>query len=323
MCLLKKDFSFHRSACLVQTKYFSLQEQITSVQEKGNEYRIMSITNLSRSGTQTKTFRELLCSPSLVDGLQQESVPFAAVNIFLSITTFLGNSLILFALHKESSLHPPSKLLYRCLSTTDLLVGLVDQPLHVICWMSVVLTEAWSLCHYAGEAAYITGVALCGVSLLTMTAISVDRLLALLLGLRYKDIVTLKRIYIIVATVWVLCFVGSLSTILYQRITSFYGAGWTLIPLSLLFHSPRTQRFFALSDIFRHKYKIIFNNSRANQMHRTWRDTERQCTVHCGYSQHQSLLYTILYGGNCSLLQYNIFITLSHYKGNGNYPCLL
>ena len=193
----------------------------------------MSITNLSRSGTQTKTFRELLCSPSLVDGLQQESVSFAAVNIFLSITTFLGNSLILFALHKESSLHPPSKLLYRCLSTTDLLVGLVSQPLHVTYWMSG-FHEHWSLCYYAGEAAYITGVALCGVSLLTMTAISVDRLLALLLGLRYKDIVTLKRIYIIVATVWVLCFVGSLSTILDQRITSFYGAGWTLISLSLL-----------------------------------------------------------------------------------------
>ena len=193
----------------------------------------MSIKNLSRSGTQTKTFGELLCSPSLEGGLQQESVSFAAVNIFLSITTFLGNSLILFALHKESSLHPPSKLLYRCLSTTDLLVGLVAQPLHVTYWMSVV-HEHWSLCYYAGEAAYITGVALCGVSLLTMTAISVDRLLALLLGLRYKDIVTLKRIYIIVATVWVLCSVGSLSTILDQRITSFYGAGWTLIPLSLL-----------------------------------------------------------------------------------------
>ena len=88
----------------------------------------MSIKNLSKSGTQTKTYKELLCSPSLVGGLQQESVSFAAVNIFLSITTFLGNSLILVALHKESSLHPPSKLLYRCLATTDLLVGLVASP---------------------------------------------------------------------------------------------------------------------------------------------------------------------------------------------------
>ena len=193
----------------------------------------MSITNLSKSGTQTTTFTELPCSPSLVGGLQQESVSFAAVNILLSITTFLGNSLILVALQKESSLHPPSKLLYRCLATTDLLVGLVAQPLHVTYWMSV-FHEHWSLCYYTVEADYITGVTLCGVSLLTMTAISVDRLLALLLGLRYKDIVTLKRIYIIVATVWVLCLVASLSTILDQRLISFYGASWTLITLSLL-----------------------------------------------------------------------------------------
>ena len=191
----------------------------------------MSITNLSRSGTQTKTFRELLCSPSLVDGLQQESVSFAAVNIFLSITTFLGNSLILVALHKESSLHPPSKLLYRCLATTDLLIGLVVQPLRVAYWMSVV-HDHWRLCHYAVEAAYITGVALCGVSLLTMMAISVDRLIALLSGLRYKEIVTLKRIYIIIASFWVLCLVASLCTIFDQRIIAL--CAYILIPLSLL-----------------------------------------------------------------------------------------
>ena len=190
----------------------------------------MSITNLSRSGTQTKTFGELLCSPSLEGGLQQESVSFAAVNIFLSITTFLGNSLILVALHKESCLHPPSRLLYRCLATTDLLVGLVVQPLHFTYWMSVV-HEHWSLCYYAGEAAYTTGAALCGVSLLTMTAISVDRLIALLLGLRYKEIVTLKRIYIIIASFWVLCLVASLCTIFDQRITALYAL--ILIPLSL------------------------------------------------------------------------------------------
>ena len=191
----------------------------------------MSIKNLSKSGTQAKTYKELLCSPSLVGGLQQESVSFAAVNIFLSITTFLGNSLILVALHKESSLHPPSKLLYRCLATTDLLVGLVVQPLHFTYWMSVV-HEHWGLCYYAGEAAYTTGAALCGVSLLTMTAISVDRLLALLLGLRYKEIVTLKRIYIIIASFWVLCLVASLCIIFDQRITLL--SILILVPLSLL-----------------------------------------------------------------------------------------
>ena len=66
------------------------------------------------------------------------------------------NSLILVALHKESALHAPSKLLYRCLATTDLLVGLVAQPLFVTYGMSVV-HEYWTLCHYAVGAAYIIG----------------------------------------------------------------------------------------------------------------------------------------------------------------------
>ena len=159
------------------------------------------------------------------------SASFAAVHIFLSVTAFLGNSLTLVALHKISSLRPPSKLLYRCLATTDLLVGLVAQPLYVTYLMSVV-HEHWSLCHYARKAAYITSVTLCGVSLLTMAVISVDRLLALLLGLRYKKIVTLKRIYITIASFWVLCLVASLCTIFDQRITDLNVS--IALPLSLL-----------------------------------------------------------------------------------------
>ena len=143
----------------------------------------MSTTNFTRGGTLPKTSEELLCSPSLVGGLQPAS--FASVNILLSITTFLSNSLILVALHKESALHAPSKLLYRCLATTDLLDGLSAQPLYVTCWMSAV-HEHWTLCYYEETAAYIIGSALCGVSLLTKAAISVDRLLAPLAGLRHK-----------------------------------------------------------------------------------------------------------------------------------------
>ena len=58
---------------------------------------------------QTKTFE------GLVSVAVFQSISFSAFNILLSITATLGNSLILVALHKESSLHPPSKLLYRCL----------------------------------------------------------------------------------------------------------------------------------------------------------------------------------------------------------------
>ena len=91
----------------------------------------MATTNLTGGGTQTKTFKELVCCPSSVGELQQPSIYLSSVNIFLALTAFLGNALILVALHKVSSLHPPSKLLYRCLATTDLCVGLVIHPLTV------------------------------------------------------------------------------------------------------------------------------------------------------------------------------------------------
>ena len=87
--------------------------------------------------------------------------------------------------------------------------------------MSVV-QEQWSLCRYARGAGYITNYVLILVSLMTITAISVDRLLALLLGLRYKQIVTLKRTYIIVTTFWVFTLVASLSGFLHHPITFLY-----------------------------------------------------------------------------------------------------
>ena len=135
-----------------------------------------AMTNITGNETQTKTFEGSECSLVWVSEFKQQSVSLSAVNILLSITATLENSLILVAPHKESSLHSPSKLLYRCLATTDLLIGLVTQPLYATYWMSLV-HEHWSLCRYSNYATGVTGYVLCLVSLLTLTAISVDRLL--------------------------------------------------------------------------------------------------------------------------------------------------
>ena len=183
---------------------------------------MISTTNSTEGGTQTEAYQVLLCSPSLMAGLQQkQSIAFSAVNIFLSITAFLGNSFILVALSKVTSLHPPSKLLYRCLATADLLVGLISQPLAATYWMSLVYEE-WSLCRYAKDAAFISSHAFCGVSLWTLTAISVDRLLALLSGIRYRQTVTLKRTCIITATFWILSVAAGSFHISHNRIVIWY-----------------------------------------------------------------------------------------------------
>ena len=132
-------------------------------------------------------------------------------NVLLSITAFFGNILILVALRRVSSLHPPSKLLFRCLATTDVSVGLISQPLFVIHVLSVI-NKQWKLCYISERSAYITSAALCGVSVFTLTAISVDRLLALQLRMRYREIVTVQRVWMVIIVIW---FVSSMNALLY------------------------------------------------------------------------------------------------------------
>ena len=127
-----------------------------------------------------------------------------ALNVFLSITASLGNALILIALQKVSSIYPPTKLFFRCLAVTDLCVGLIVQPLNAADIVSDLRYMKVNVVYYIAKAVWALSVVLCGVSVLTTTAISVDRLLALLLGLRYRHVVTLMRVRIAITCFWLL-----------------------------------------------------------------------------------------------------------------------
>ena len=129
----------------------------------------------------------------------------AGLNIFLAITASLGNALILIALHKVTSIYPPTKLLFRCLAVTDLLVGLISQPLYVTFLFR--FFTAWNVNTTAIMRADDFFFSLLpAVSLLTSAAISVDRLLALLLGLRYRHTVTLRRVWLVIVWFWLIIF---------------------------------------------------------------------------------------------------------------------
>ena len=180
----------------------------------------MAQTNVTEDKNQ-KTFTELFCLAEFIRGVDGELKFLSALHIFLSITAFLGNTLILVALHKETSLHPPSKLLFRNLAITDLCVGVIAQPLAVTYLMSAV-KERWDICYYSYSAEVFSGHTSCVVSLLSVSTISVDRLLSLLLGLRYRQVVTLRRTYITVINLWILSIIGA-STIFWNRlITSWW-----------------------------------------------------------------------------------------------------
>ena len=211
--------------------------------------RNMAPTNFTEYENK-KTIAELYCSVELIRGVDGELIFLSSLNIFLSITAFLGNTLILVALHMETSLHLPSKLLYRNLAITDLCVGIIVEPLTVTYWTSVV-NERWDVCYHANWAGNFSSRTLCSVSLLTLTATSVDRLLALLLGLRYRQVVTLRRTFITVIALWILSIVSACTIFWNPVITSWYQyIGTALCLVTIIF-----------------AYTKIFLNLRHNQIH--------------------------------------------------------
>ena len=155
-------------------------------------------------------FQKVVCTASLHGNPLLYSI--AALNIVLSVSASMGNTLILVALRKENSLHAPSKLLFQCLSATDLLVGILSQPLFVIQLVSIAHQRV-SLCFILVSVNEIAGSSLIGVSLFTITTISVNRLLALLLGLRHSKTVSLKRIRGVIIGGWII----SISIFTLQR----------------------------------------------------------------------------------------------------------
>ena len=129
---------------------------------------------------------------------------FSALNIFLSITAAVGNALILIALKNVSSIHPPTKLFFRCLAVTDLGVGLIVQPFFAtyIIFLTININE--NVLYHVFQINGALTVTLCGLSVAATTAISVDRLLALLLGIRYRHVVTLRRVRVGITCFWLI-----------------------------------------------------------------------------------------------------------------------
>jgi len=73
---------------------------------------------------------------------------------------------------------------------------------------------------------------LCGVSVSTSTAISVGRLLALLLGLRNRHVVALKRVRVVIICIWLIGVLDGWTRM--QRIDLAYKGAVVILTLSLV-----------------------------------------------------------------------------------------
>ena len=140
---------------------------------------------------------------------------FCVLNLVFSFVAVLGNVLVIHALWKASLIPPTIKTLFLSLAISDLAVGILSQPMFGVI-IAVMLRRlsngqhnfalfcptVLTVCYY-----FIFGLSF--ASFLNVIVITLDRLLAVRLHLRYQDLVTLKRLIIVLVALWITSAIGT------------------------------------------------------------------------------------------------------------------
>ena len=130
--------------------------------------------------------------------------------VFSPAATF-GNILAIRALWKASSLPANLRKMFLSLALSDLAVGLFAHLMQAVVF-KMALDENCNLdvfCPLTLSLCYVILYALIFASFLNITAIAVDRLLAVSLHLRYQELVTSKRVMIALLAIWLVSFASS------------------------------------------------------------------------------------------------------------------
>ena len=101
------------------------------------------------------------------------------------------------------------------------------QPLYALFLLSSVTTGVnWQIAYYIGKLWTASSFVLCQISIFTPSAISVDRLLALLSGLRYRQVATVPRAHAIITCFWLIGI--SVGLIYFKNANIAYTVGFAL-----------------------------------------------------------------------------------------------
>ena len=141
------------------------------------------------------------------------------INAVSSCTTIMLNILTIHAMRKTLSLPKPLKALLLSLAVSDLAVGLVVQPFNIVLMVKLLNDTLGPFSTADVWYVFFTSI-FSWTSFFGVVAISVDRLLAIQLHLRYQGFVTHKRVVGVVISIW-----------LFSAILSF-GMSFRFIPIN-------------------------------------------------------------------------------------------
>jgi len=166
------------------------------------------------NSTEPKTNCVLPLYQSDIKELYKVFIADAVLMFLFSPPTIVLNLLVLVGIYKTPSLHSPSNILLCGLALTDLGAGAIALPMFAIFSIGYALNATHLLC-YMDILTKLLVTPFSGISFVTMTLISLDRMIALMFHMKYYCIVTTRRVLIAVIFSWCSAYVIASSHLWY------------------------------------------------------------------------------------------------------------
>ena len=234
----------------------------------------MHIVTSKTMAEQTCTARFLDYWIKLVSHRRSFFLGFCVLNFVFSLVATLGNLLAIRALMKTSTIPATVKKMFLSLAFSDLAVGLLPQLMTAI--MSAVMLKMASsgddLAFFCPTVFLIVHLyflyLLAAASFLNVIIIAFDRLLAVSLHLRYQELVTPRRVTIVLVSLW-------LTSCIFPFLVIFLPKGIEMIPgvISVIGYVLTTVAYIRLYKVVRYHQNQIYSqnqlqNAQTREAHR-------------------------------------------------------
>ena len=137
----------------------------------------------------------------LTEGTYNHLLAIISINSISVLPTVLSNALVIFAVATRRQLRNESTILLACLAGADLLTGLLGQPIRIATEVQRILKKG-TFCSALERVSTLSLIWHILATLTHLVLITTDRYIAIKKPLRYREIVTTRRVTVAVISGW-------------------------------------------------------------------------------------------------------------------------